>query len=378
MNRPAVHRAALLLAAAGAIAGCSHAPPKKDVFWPLPPAQPRIRFVDTFASAADLDRSGWARFRRTVGAASEGTSVRQPIGIVVSDDGKRVYVADGMYGAVLRADLDAKKLEPFAPKAALGSAAGVALDADENVYVTDPKKREIAVVTRAGERLRQIGAGDLVRPLGLAIDRQHRLLYVVDTGNQKDEGHRVLVYDLEGTFRRELGPAGERPGRGVLEGQFQFPTYVALDSKGHVYVADSMNFRVQVFDADGRFLRTGGEQGDHPGTFSRLKGLAFDGFDNLYAVDAEHASVQIFNRSFDLLMYFGGPAPFVEMMDLPSAIAVDRRTNRIYVCMEGTPRVNVYELVNTRAEDSAAPQPAAPAPEAPAREAGAAPASASR
>lgn len=352
----------LVALALGALAACSHAPQRAEVVWPLPPEKPRIRFVDAFASGRDLDRSGWTRFWQTVsGSGKDAVGLRQPLGLAVSDDGKRVYVADALNGAVLRADLEQRSFEPFAPKAMVATAAAVALDADENVYITDPKKREVVVVTRRGERLRELGGGDLVRPLGLAVDRDARLLYVVDTGNQKGDGHRVHVYDLDGRYVRELKPPRGQPGRGMLEGQFYFPTYVTVDPRGNVYVADTMNFRIQMFDRAGKFLRTLGEQGDAPGTFSRLKGLAIDGLGNLYAVDAEHASVQIFNEDGDLLMYFGGPAPFVEAMDIPGAIAIDRKTNRIYVGMEATPRVNVYELFDTTAEDCRR-KPTEPAP----------------
>jgi DNA-binding beta-propeller fold protein YncE len=62
--------------------------------------------------------------------------------------------------------------------------------------------------------------------------------------------------------------------------------------------------------------------------------------------------VQLFNSRFQPLMFFGGYAQKLEYFDIPSGIAIDPRTNRIYVCNEFIARVNVYELVNTAAEDS--------------------------
>src|SRR6266705_1578432 len=54
------------------------------------------------------------------------------------------------------------------------------------------------------------------------------------------------------------------------------PTNLALDSRGRVYVADTGDFRVKVYDADGKFLHSIGEFGNGLGEFSRLKGIAVD------------------------------------------------------------------------------------------------------
>jgi len=117
-----------------------------------------------------------------------------------------------------------------------------------------------------------------------------------------------------------------------------------------------MNFRIQVFDRDGNFLMKYGEHGDSPGSFARIKGLAFDSFGNLYVADGQHSVVQIFNRDFDPLLFFGGFAPVLEYFDIPSCVAIDPRINRIYVCNEHNARVNVYDLLNTSAEDSQRPR----------------------
>ena len=90
------------------------------------------------------------------------------------------------------------------------------------------------------------------------------------------------MFDSDGEL---LGGIGER---GVGPGQFNFPTNVALDATGRLYVTDSLNFRVQVFDSRARAAsRQIGGQGDMPGYFSQPKGLAVDGEDHLYVVDAQ-------------------------------------------------------------------------------------------
>jgi DNA-binding beta-propeller fold protein YncE len=331
--------------------GCTHALPRPEVVWPEPPETPRIRFVQAFRQTEDLDQSRGYRFRRALMGASNEVPLNQPMGLAISDDGQRVYIADAGVAHVFVADLANQRVSLFAPEEAMGKPFNVALDAEENVYVSDSAGGVIRVFSRQGTPLKVLGARLFERPTGLALDRERKLLYVSDSSRVKSGNHRVRVLDLQGQWVRDLGT----PRRGNDDGYWSFPTYIALDKAGDVYVADTMNFRIQVFDPAGRFLRKFGENGDTPGSFARLKGLAFDGFGNLYVVDGGHSNVQLFNAQFQELMFFGGYARKLEYFDIPSGIAIDPRTNRIYVCNEFISRVNVYELINTRPEDSAAP-----------------------
>jgi DNA-binding beta-propeller fold protein YncE len=207
------------------------------------------------------------------------------------------------------------------------------------------------VLSRLGAVLRTFGEkAGLIRPSGIAIDRARRLLYVSDPASLKAEDHRVLVFTLDGALVRVLGK-----GKGDAPGQFYFPVYLAVDADGRLWVGDTMNFRLQVFAPDGSYVASHGEHGDGPGTFARIKGLGFDRFKNLYVVEGEHAVVQLFNQSFEPLMFFGGNAPKIEFLELPSAIAIDPVSDRVYVANEVNSRINVYELVNTSAEDSLRP-----------------------
>jgi DNA-binding beta-propeller fold protein YncE len=337
---------------------CATAPIGKPVEWPDPPEKPRIRFVTAFRTADDLDTSGWANFRRSLFGNSSVT-MGQPMGVAVSDDGKRVYVADYGLNQVVVADLERKSMRVFAPDEGLIRPFNVALGSDETVYVSDSAGKAVFVFDRTGKRIASFGRDDFERPTGLAIDRAHGVVYVVDSARHGSDKHRVLAYDLEGHKKFELGPKDGKGGRGSDDGQFFFPSYVAVDKAGMVYVGDTMNFRVQVFGPDGKFVRKFGEGGDGPGTFQRIKGLAFDSFGNLYAVDGGHANVQLFNKDFQVLMFFGGSAPKLEYFDVPSGIAIDPNTNRIYVCNEYLARVNVYQLINTSESDSLAPPAAA-------------------
>ncbi len=87
---------------------------------------------------------------------------------------------------------------------------------------------------------------------------------------------RVLVYDADSyKLLRKIGTTGKNHTL-TDPGNFSKPTNVAVDKDGNLYVADTLNDRVEVFDADGNFIRTLGKNGDGPGDFARPKGIAVD------------------------------------------------------------------------------------------------------
>lgn len=230
----------------------------------------------------------------------------------------------------------------------MGRPLGVALDRQENVYVTDQLGKVVRVFDRTGRPLKTIGGQKVGRPTGIAIDRQRGRIYVADsTSYRKERQGRnfVKVFDMAGRFLGNLGEGKEG------EGYRYFPTYLAVDRQGNLYVADTLNGRVLAFDAEGNFLRQFGRKGDIPGSFDKPKGLALDTFGNLYVVDSSWSNVQIFNQRGDTLLFFGGRSRYPGLMENPTAIAIDGR-NRIYVADTFNFRVNVYQLVNTTAADS--------------------------
>ncbi|MBI2378817.1 MAG: hypothetical protein HYV07_32785 [Deltaproteobacteria bacterium] len=326
--------------------------PLDPVTWPPPPDLGRIRFERAIFDASSLRTPGLLE-RLFSGLLGRKPRIRfgQPMGLAISDDGKRLYVADHSIGHVVLVDLEQGEVSMFAPDEPMGLVFNVVLDEQENVYVSD-SRGTVRVFTREGELAREIKA-DFVRPTGLALDRRLGRLYVSDSARQASDKHRVFCFTLDGQLLHHLGPRDGPPAKGEEDGQLLFPTYLAVDpATSEVFVGDVMNFRVQVFDSAGKFVRKYGQSGDGLGAFQRLKGLAFDGFGNLYAVDGLHAGVQVFNRSFDLLTYFGGFSKKIEFFDIPSAIAIHPGTNTIYITNEYNARVNVYQLINTRSEDS--------------------------
>jgi len=125
--------------------------------------------------------------------------------------------------------------------------AGIALDSQENVYVTDEWLNRVSIFDKDGNFLQLWGTpgsgdGEFNGPSGIAIDQQDTL-YIVDSRN-----HRVQKFTPDGAFLMQFG----RYGTG--KGQLNRPTDVAVDPDGDVYVCDWANHRVQVFGPDGKFV----------------------------------------------------------------------------------------------------------------------------
>jgi DNA-binding beta-propeller fold protein YncE len=162
---------------------------------------------------------------------------------------------------------------------------GIALDADERVYISDEWLNRISIFSKDGEFLRHwgrpgAGEGELQGPAGLAI--ADGTLFVVDSKN-----HRVQKFTLEGRYLGQFGSFGRGPG------QFNLPWGIALDREGMVYVADWRNDRIQKLTPEGRCLAIFGQSGAGVGQFNRPSGVAVDQDGEIYVADRQNDRVQI-------------------------------------------------------------------------------------
>ncbi|MCX5760773.1 MAG: 6-bladed beta-propeller [Gemmatimonadetes bacterium] len=302
--------------------------------WPTAPAAPRIRHLANVATPGDVGARGtW--FSRMVRVFTGGVEprVRRPHGIAVDTAG-RVFVADvALRGVHVFDPVNGQyRFLTTTGKRGFQSPVGVALDAVGNVYVSDSELGEVVVFDAAGKERRRIREG-LERPTGLAYDRRSALLYVADT-----KGHRIAVFDSTGRPRASIG------SRGTGEGEFNFPTNVAMAPDGSLLVTDAMNFRVQVFSPDGKFLRQFGHNGDAPGSMPRPKGVALDSEGHVYVVDGLFDVINVYDASGRLLLTFGGAGHGRGEFWLASGIAIDRQ-DRVYVSDSYNGRIQVLQYL---------------------------------
>ena len=158
-------------------------------------------------------------------------------------------------------------------------------------------------------------AGQLSQPAGVAVDAQGNL-YVADSLN-----HRVQKYGPDGHYLAATGNLGAE------QGQFSEPWAVAVDAEGNVYVADTWNHRIQKFDADVNFVTAWGQPATDltkPGKFDFFgpRDIAIDANGDLLMTDTGNKRVLKFSPDGEHLATYGrggsGPGEFEE----PVGIAV--------------------------------------------------------
>jgi len=172
------------------------------------------------------------------------------------------------------------------------------------------------------------------------------LLYVSDVSLDQ-----VLVYDAD-TLKllRKIGTTGHNHEL-TAPGDLAKPTGVAVDKDGNLYVCDTLNDRIEVFDADGVFIRTWGKNGDGPGYFARPKGVAIDSDGHVWVADGMQDRVQVFNPDGQLLIVMGGhgllPGQYQGLVN----VASDTKRNRMYTSEIYPGRVQEFRYVTDAEAD---------------------------
>ena len=316
--------------------------PAPQLTWPLPPEQPRIRHLsilrglDDFKPAKKPSRLATMLLGAQDPGARASDMLVKPYGVAVSPDG-RLYVADTAARRVFAFDTDRKTVSFVGEDGAgrLTKPIGVAVDERGIVFVADATLKRVFGYSPDGRMTLAIGRdGELAGPSGLAIDRVNKRLYVADAAK-----HQVSSYStLDGSRGPTIGKRGAEPG------EFNFPTNLAVDRRGRLYVTDTMNFRIQIFDADGRFVKAFGTLGDSPGCLNRPKGIGVDSQDHIYVIDASFNNFQIFDEDGQLLLFVGSGGGRPGEFFLPAGLVIDDR-DRIYVADQGNSRVQVFQYV---------------------------------
>jgi DNA-binding beta-propeller fold protein YncE len=189
--------------------------------------------------------------------------------------------------------------------------------------------------------------GELEAPTGIAVDSEAGRLYATDTRK-----HTLTSFDLKsGRLLKRIGKKGAKPG------EFGWPNGVAVGRNGLIYVADTMNYRVQVFDRELNPVRQFGSLGVNPGQFRRPKGVAVDAEGIVYVVDSDFNNVQMFTSDGRGLLAVGEPGSRPGQMILPAGICAPAGQRRIYVADQINRRVQIFERVGAALSTSEARRP---------------------
>lgn len=341
-------------------AAAPKAPPAIDysnIVWPNPPAVARIRY-QAFYSAEKITqveagthtaKAKWMDRLAGTTPAAESTKVlwqlAEPYGLAV-DSKNNLYIADQKVGAIFVFNTETRDLEMIKNKehAHFQRIIGLAMDDGDRLFVSDPGLRHILVFDSTHKATDVITEG-LVEPGNLAIDRENRLLYVSDI-----DLDQVLVYDADSLkLKRKIGTTGHKHEL-TTPGDLAKPSGLAVDPEGNLYVCDTLNDRIEVFDAEGKFISTYGKNGDGPGYFARPKGIAIDSDGHIWVADGMQDRVQVFNNQWQLLITFGGhgllPGQFQGIVN----VAIDK-DNRVFTSEIYPGRVQQFRYVTDAEAD---------------------------
>jgi DNA-binding beta-propeller fold protein YncE len=307
--------------------------------WPPPPQKPRIKFIRSISSSFDTGtKKTWVKsvINSLFGKEEAEDNMLRPTSIFVQYG--KIYVTDP--GLFLVHIFDLKEYKYFqiekAKKDALVSPIGIAVDTNEELFLSDSILKRVIVLDKNGEYLRDIGSPELfVRPTGVALNEDK--VFVVDTLS-----HQVLVFSKkDGNLLFRIGK------NGTGDGEFHYPTYIFISKDQLIYVTDSLNFRIQIFDIFGNFLSSFGKAGDVPGNFSKPKGIAVDSEGHIYIADSQFDNVQIFDRNGTLLLVFGSSGSSQGKMSLPAGIFIDDK-DQIYVADSYNRRIQIFQYLKDK------------------------------
>jgi sugar lactone lactonase YvrE len=174
-------------------------------------------------------------------------------------------------------------------------------------------------------------------PRGITVDSQGHV-FVADTGNK-----RIIVYDSDGNFLTQIG------AEGTGAGQFDEPVGLVVDNRGNLFVADTWNQRIQVFipNAD-KTMYSASAQWD-------VAGWASQSLDNkpyitsnqdghIFVTDPDSFRVLEFSAGGEFVRAWGGYGTALDAFGLPSGIAVDEQ-GRIWVSDTTNNRLMRFSLL---------------------------------
>ncbi|MBS4024582.1 MAG: hypothetical protein KGZ96_02785 [Clostridia bacterium] len=260
-----------------------------------------------------------------------GSGLSEPLAVAVDKRGY-IYIADSgnnkvkvyqpngnlikIYGA-----MDGNDIAFTYPNA-------IAVDSQEIIYVGELKTGRIQVFDYSANLVRVIDGGSTglpLAPLALAVDGEDRIHVANRTGE-------VFVLDKEGKLLLRFGEPG------VQRGKLSYPNGIAIDAAGRIVVSDSGNARIQIFNNEGKYLKSAlaAQFG-----VALPRGIAVGQGNRIYVADVFGHQVVELNEDLELRHILGRLGQQEGELKFPNGVAVDAMGN-VYVAERGNNRMSVF------------------------------------
>jgi tripartite motif-containing protein 71 len=280
-----------------------------------------------------------------------------PRGITVDNDGN-IYVADsrnhriqkisgkdgkfltqfgGFFDAAKFSNGDSKKLITQGV-GKLNEPNGISFGGPDGlIYVADTWNNRIQEFTNSGKSKKIFTSDDgFFAPRELVVDPIGDV-YVADTGH-----HRIVKFDPTGKQIRSWGAVDPKTGASVPGkklGEFNEPIGLALDKAGNLYVADRLNFRIQVINSDGKTISSWPVNGWSKEQVDMEPHLALDQVNGLiYATDGRGKKVYCYHLDGTLVSTIENDSTGNPLFSVPLGIGIDGNGN-VYVVDAGAGKI---------------------------------------
>ena len=208
---------------------------------------------------------------------------------------------------------------------------GVAVNANDEIAVTDQSNHRVQIFSSEGKFLRSFGkkgdnAGELNNPRGITFHNNGNI-FVADSVN-----HRIQIFSGEGEFVGSFG------GKGNVDSQLDIPPGLSVDSEGNIIVADAGNKLIKIFSPDGKFLMKIGEEGSFT---LPMHCIQYD----RYLIVSDHSDhcIKVFDRNGKFWYKFGTRGAGDGEFSFPRCLLVNK-SGQVMVCDSGNCRIQVFEL----------------------------------
>jgi sugar lactone lactonase YvrE len=258
-----------------------------------------------------------------------------PTGLAIADDGS-VYIGEGHGRRLVKVNSDGDYQWKIGTAGVWDAFAGIEdvdLDATGNVYVVDRSYHKVVKFDENGTYINELGGdkgtGDYQfnYPYGVAIGPNGKI-FVADTNN-----HRIEIFNSDLTFYDRIGTTGVS---GNDNNHFSYPVDIDIDTSGNIYIVDQDNNRVQVYNNNLTYLQTipdgwNGNSGDDYGHFEAPTAITVDNYGRIFVADGYGSRVLVFDNTGAFLTAMGnsGGNRCCDMRSV-TALAVDKAGN-LYV-----------------------------------------------
>ncbi len=306
-----------------------------NIVWPAPPDQARIEFISEIRCDDLKPKSGFfGKMLRLLGGSDKSDKLSLPFDLVRVQN--RLYVVCQNISALIEIDpgrMDFRLHQN--QKQPMQYPVSLCYAGEGNLLISDSEGG--TVYRFDGKNIRPFITTSLVRPTGIIAFHEKGLIYVVDTGD-----HSLKLFDYDGQLIKIINADSDSLSL------FHFPTFAARAGDNELLVNDALNYQIKRYDSDGRLISSFGREGDGPGAFARPKGIGVDSNGNVYVVDNLSDNLQIFDQSGRLLMVLGSKGREPGQFWSPGGIDITGDT--IYIADTFNNRIQVLHYLSVGSE----------------------------